>query len=37
MPISENVSRRVLSLPLSAELPIQDVDRICKVIVGVAR
>lgn len=34
-PVALHISKRVLTLPLYADLPIEDVDRICDVILNV--
>ena len=33
-PVALHISKRVLTLPLYADLALEDVDRICKVILG---
>ena len=33
-PVALHISKRVLTLPLYADLPLEDVDRICKVILS---
>lgn len=33
-PIAQHVAKRVLTLPLFADLPLEDVDRICEIIKG---
>lgn len=35
-PVAQHVAQRVLTLPMAADLPLEDVDRICDVIVGLA-
>ena len=36
-PVALRLSRRVLTLPLYADLPIADVDRICDIVLGMRR
>ena len=31
-PIAKDISKRVLTLPMYADLPLEDVDRICEII-----
>ena len=33
-PVALDVSRRVLTLPMYADLPMEDVDRICRIVLG---
>ena len=33
-PVSLHISNRVLTLPLYADLPLDDVDRICNIIIA---
>ena len=33
-PVAEHISKRVLTLPLYADLSLEDVDRICKIILS---
>ena len=33
-PIAQHIAKRVLTLPLFADLALEDVDRICKIIIG---
>ena len=33
-PVALHVSKRVLTLPLYADLPLEDVDRICDIVLG---
>lgn len=33
-PVAVHISKRVLTLPLYADLTLEDVDRICEVILG---
>ncbi|MCD7890598.1 MAG: DegT/DnrJ/EryC1/StrS family aminotransferase [Ruminococcus sp.] len=36
-PVSENISRRVLTLPLYSELSLEDTDRICDIILSMGK
>ena len=36
-PVALNISKRVLALPLYSDLSLEDVDRICKIIISARR